>query len=129
MNCEDIYINVTDVETLNITSPGYPQTPRSKLAYHCSWHIIISEESALFVEIKHFEASDWLVFNLITPLTGDVRLRLSSDLTPRSITIANQQVIFVELLEDIAQPKRSHRELFLAEFIIMDPTEESKCSN
>ena len=125
--CDEVIVNMTDIQNTNLTSPGYPNTPRSQLAYYCDWTIQIPQDMACFIEIKQFEGSEWFVVLIDTPESTVDRLLLhfNSTMQPSSVTIANHSVISLNLREEVIQPRRSEKEVFFANIIAKPKEDES----
>ncbi len=131
--CVDEEISDLDVKTQNISSPMYPDVPHSQYAYFCSWIIHVPDNMACMIEILDFQGPEWLNAIVRIPSysykgeTEFVRhFEITSDFAPNSITIGQYSLLYVDLMEQIIQPKRRKSHVFLANVSALPSEDDSR---
>ena len=126
--CLDGQITLPIDHTTNITSPLYPNIPRSELGYRCTWLIQLPENSACLIEIIHFEGPSWLTTEFhrtyddkenILDLFPEGHFDFASKLSPKSILIGNETGVTIQLKEETVFPRRSKEHLFFSNITVL----------
>ena len=114
--CPDETLNISLGQTKTITSPLYPHTPRSELAYQCNWLIDVSEDATYVIEIIEFKGPNWFKFVIYSSGNdGDTyHLLFQSEFAPKSITVSNRTQMFLSLREEEVIPSRKTGQVLYA---------------